>query len=87
MERFKKRDAVSRSSFSNQTAKRSGKILKNLSEKFLTKMPRSGLVELFPLKRKLFEIYFVRLIGTPNQQFNYRYAVLSKISTTVVQNH
>jgi hypothetical protein len=23
---------------------------------------------------KLFEIYFVRLIGTPNQQFKYRYA-------------
>ena len=23
--------------------------------------------ELFPLNRELFEIYFVRLIGTPNQ--------------------
>jgi hypothetical protein len=28
-------------------------------------------MELFPLEpRELFEIYFVRLIGTPNQQFN-----------------
>jgi hypothetical protein len=41
------------------------------SEKFpgkgLTDEFPKFLLNLFPLKRKLFEIYFVRLIGTPNQ--------------------
>jgi hypothetical protein len=35
---------------------------------------------------KLFEIYFVRLIGTPNQQFNIRLRFIVGV-TLVVQNH
>ena len=38
------------------------------SEKVLTKKTANVFLETFPLKRKrFFEIYFVRLIGTPNQ--------------------
>lgn len=38
--------------------------------KMLTKKKRNVLFELFPLtKEALFEIYFVRLIGTPNQKY------------------
>jgi hypothetical protein len=35
---------------------------------------------------KLFEIYFVRLIGTPNQKFNIRLRFIVGV-TLVVQNH
>jgi hypothetical protein len=36
----------------------------------LTEVSENVLMILFPLKpRELFETYFVRLIGTPNQQF------------------
>lgn len=35
---------------------------------------------------KLFEIYFVRLIGTPNQQFKKTISASAEI-TLVVQNH
>jgi len=73
--------------FRKQSRESVRKISEKTFGKLLTEQRRSGLLNLFPLKRKLFEIYFVRLIGTPNQQFKYRYAVLSKISTTVVQNH
>ncbi len=43
--------------------------------------------ELFPLNRELFEIYFVRLIGTPNQIYysKYGYGLMGYI--LVVQNH
>jgi hypothetical protein len=35
----------------------------------LTEAQQNGLVIVFPRKRvQLFEIYFVRLIGTPNQE-------------------
>jgi len=45
------------------------KIRKN-SGKELTTEVATAFLETFPLKRKrFFEIYFVRLIGTPNQKF------------------
>jgi hypothetical protein len=44
------------------------------------------LVRNLSLIGKLFEIYFVRLIGTPNQQFNIRLRFIVGV-TLVVQNH
>jgi len=40
----------------------------------LTDESRNVLFELFPLSEEvLFEIYFVRLIGTPNQKYYSKY--------------
>lgn len=62
----RKGDRVS-GSLSNFLRKRSSKKSKKVFKKVLTKLPKKFSIELFPLIRKLFEIYFVRLIGTPNQ--------------------
>jgi hypothetical protein len=47
---------------------------KNFSKKALTLGKSFGLMSVFPLKRKeIFETYFVRLIGTPNQHIPNKY--------------
>lgn len=55
---------------------KSRSFLQNFSKKYgkvLTSENPSVFLETFPLKRKrFFEIYFVRLIGTPNQKFQTR---------------
>ena len=68
---------------------KSGSFLKTFFEMFGKSVDGENgevLVRNLSLIGKLFEIYFVRLIGTPNQQFNIRFRFIGGI-TLVVQNH
>lgn len=56
------------------------KIFRKISGKELTKKNATAFLETFPLKRnRFFEIYFVRLIGTPNQHIPRRETHLSRL--------
>jgi hypothetical protein len=53
-----------------EAKRREARVSKKSSKNVLTEVSENVLMILFPLKpRELFETYFVRLIGTPNQQF------------------